>query len=470
MTDSDLVIIGAGPAGMAAAATAAASGLSVTIVDEQPAAGGQIYRAIETAPAERCRILGEDYLAGRPLAAGLADDRITHATGATVWRVEVDGTVVYSRDGVATKITGKCVLVATGALERPVPIPGWTLPGVMLAGAAQILLKQSGVVPSRAVITGAGPLVYLVAQQLIRAGHPPLALVETQTAADLIGALPLLPSALRKWRMLAKGSAMLRDIRKAGVKRFTGARDLAVVGDGEAQALTFASGGRREEIACDTVLLHQGVVANTQITRALGLEHVWDDGQRAFRPKTDIWGATAQDAIFVAGDGAGVGGAKAAEYAGRLAALRISESLGAITAGERDDQAAPIRRALATERAFRPFIEAAYPPSREILRPADDAIICRCEEVTAGDIRRYAQLGCEGLNQTKAFGRPGMGPCQGRYCGLTVCELLAQAHGKKPSEIGYYRLRAPLKPVTLGELASLAGAPGRNSIKEKERT
>jgi NAD(P)H-nitrite reductase large subunit len=109
--------------------------------------------------------------------------------------------------------------------------------------------------------------------------------------------------------------------------------------------------------------------------------------------------------------------------------------------------------------AARPFLEAAYPPYAGALSPADSTIICRCEEVTAGDIRATAKLGCLGPNQTKAFGRAGMGPCQGRYCGLTVTRLLADANGRTPDQTGSYRIRAPIKPVTLGELSQLAVAP-----------
>jgi hypothetical protein len=110
---------------------------------------------------------------------------------------------------------------------------------------------------------------------------------------------------------------------------------------------------------------------------------------------------------------------------------------------------------LAAERALRPFLEVAYPPAAQVLSPADDTIICRCEEVTAGQVRGWAKLGCTGPNQTKAFGRVGMGPCQGRYCGLSVTALLAEAQGMTPQAVGAYRIRPPFKPVTLGEVASL---------------
>ncbi|WP_210421487.1 (2Fe-2S)-binding protein [Hoeflea halophila] len=145
----------------------------------------------------------------------------------------------------------------------------------------------------------------------------------------------------------------------------------------------------------------------------------------------------------------------AAELEGAIAALAIACDLSVITRSTRDRAARRLRRRLRGELAARPFIDRAYPPHAEALAPADETIVCRCEEVTAGAVRGFARLGCLGPNQAKAFGRPGMGPCQGRYCGLTVTELLADANRQTPDAAGYYRIRPLIKPVTLGELAAM---------------
>ena len=455
MTEVDLVIVGAGPAGMSAAVTAAEIGLSVLLLDEQPAAGGQIYRNVAKAAGTRGDILGKDYTYGLALVAAVQNAAIGHVSDATVWKIGEDGTVAYSVNGKASVIQARKVIIATGALERPVPIPGWTLPGVMTAGAAQILLKQSGLVAERAVICGSGPLIYLIAQQMIRAGKPPLAIIETQTKSDLLNAMRHLPHALRGWRYLMKGAKLLSEIKRAGVMRVTGAENLRIEGDAEVRALAFTHRGKITRIQCDLVLLHQGVVPNTQATRSLRLEHSWSSAQRCFHPITNEWGLSSLETVYVAGDGAGIGGAKAAEQAGAISALHVAFALGFITKADRDKRAAPILRLQSAELALRPFLDRAYQPSDQVLKPADDTVICRCEEVTAGDIRAYAQLGCTGPNQTKAFGRSGMGPCQGRYCGLTVTELLSQETGTTPDAVGSYRIRPPLKPITLGELATL---------------
>jgi len=460
--EADLVVIGAGPAGMAAARTAADAGLSVLLLDEQPTAGGQIYRDVERATGRRSAVLGKDFTRGLDLVRELGHPNIRHIRSAVVWQIEAGNRLTFTADGAATLASFKRLLIATGALERPMPVPGWTLPGVMTAGAAQILLKQSGIVCEDAVLAGSGPLLYLVAAQMCRAGSPPLALIETQTFGDRLSAVRHGFGAFRGWRMLAKGLGLLSEIRRAGVKRYAGARDIAIDGEGRAEAIRFTESGRQQRIACATVLLHHGVVPNTQATRSIGIPHRWNDRQHAFVPECDAWGRTSVGDIFIAGDGGGIGGAEAAVLTGRLAALEIAVDLGRLSRAARNNAAAPIRRRLEKELAIRPFIDAAYPPFPEALAPADETIVCRCEEVTAGDIRGYAALGCLGPNQTKAFGRSGMGSCQGRYCGLTVTELLSAANGRTQDETGYYRIRPPLKPVTLGELAAV------NTWKNKE--
>lgn len=455
MRKADLVIVGAGPAGMAAARRAAACGLSVLLLDEQPRPGGQIWRDVERVAPLRGDLLGSDYTEGVAAVLSLAHDRIAHVAGATVFAIEEGKRVAFTLAGKAELAEGGRILLATGALERPMPVPGWTLPGVMTAGAGQILLKQSGLVAEDAVLVGSGPLLYLLAVQMLRAGTPPKALIETQTRADLIAALRHGAGALRGWRMMAKGVAMLAELRRAGVPRYAGATAIAIAGTDRAEAVSFAAGGSERRIACGTVLLHHGVVPNTQASRSIGLAHRWNDAQHCFEPETDEWGRSSADKVFIVGDGAGIGGAKAAALTGELAALAAACDLGAIAEVERDRKGAEIRRWLAGELAARPFIDRAYPPFAEALAPADSTIVCRCEEVTAGDIRRVAALGCLGPNQAKAFLRAGMGPCQGRMCGLSVTGILAAANGLGAAETGALRIRPPIKPVTLGELAAL---------------
>ena len=456
----DVAVIGAGPAGLAAATRAAGAGLTVVLLDEQETVGGQIYRAIERSDAQRREILGPDYVAGAALADAFARSGARYEPNASVWQVTRERSVHYLKDGKVGSFEAKRVVLATGALERPFPIPGWTLPGVLTAGAAQILLKSAGEVPTEPpVLVGCGPLLYLLGWQYVRAGVPIRALVDTTRHEDRWRAKRHMISALRAWPYLAKGLQLLRALREAGVPIHEGADDLRIEGapgdDGteRAHALSFSVRGVPQRIEANVFLLHQGVVPNTQFSWSLRATHHWDDAQLCFTPQTDEWGELDLAGIFVAGDGGGIAGAQAAEAQGELSALAIAAQLGAIDQTTRNRSAAPLLRRLAEVRRIRPFLDTLYRPRDENRVPRDDVLVCRCEEVTAGDVRRFVELGCQGPNQAKSFGRCGMGPCQGRLCGLTVTEVIADALKVSPATVGYYRIRPPIKPLALGELA-----------------
>ena len=441
---------------MSAAVEAARHGASVYLLDEQISAGGQIYRNVAKTSQRQSEILGKDYLAGLTLVEALHRSQVVHRTGVTVWQVAEDGKVVFSEVGRAEQIQGRHVILATGAMERSVPLPGWTLPGVMTAGAAQILLKTSSMVAHDAVLVGSGPLLYLVATQLLAAGAPPKALIETQTRRNLVAAFAHLGGALGSWPMLLKGLKMIASLRKAGIKRYTGATDISIEGNNTAEVVCFHAQGNHHRIDATTVLLHQGVIPNTQISRLLGLDHYYDHAQCCFHPQTNGLGQSSHPRFSIAGDAAGIGGADAASLSGQICALNALDCISTINTSQRDGMMPGLQLLLRRALSIRPFLDALYAPPRNIRLPDDKTIVCRCEEVTAGDIRRYAALGCKGPNQTKAFGRSGMGPCQGRYCGLTVTEILAAETTQTQDAVGSYRIRAPLKPVTLAELASLS--------------
>lgn len=451
----DVVIVGAGPAGMAAACVAAERGLTVTVLDEQDAPGGQIYRAVTKANARRLSVLGPDYAAGGELARAFAACGAKHERGAAVWQVSAARVVDYVQGGVVKSVQAGSVILCSGAMERPFPVPGWTLPGVLTAGAAQILLKTAEVVPGEPVVlAGCGPLLYLLAWQYLRAGVPIRAIVDTTEGADYRRAMAHLPGAVKGWRQLAKGLKLMSAIRRAGVPLHQGASDLALEGGEAVEAIRFTARGRASRIPARVVLLHQGVVPNTQISWSLRAQHRWDDAQLCWVPVTDEWGELDVAGIYVAGDGRGIGGAQAAEQQGRLAALEVAHRAGRIDRAARDSLAAPVQRALRETLHIRPFLDALYRPKDANRIPADDVTVCRCEEVTAGELRGFVRLGCLGPNQAKSFGRCGMGPCQGRLCGLTVTEVIASERGVSPAEVGYYRVRPPIKPVTLAELAA----------------
>jgi thioredoxin reductase/bacterioferritin-associated ferredoxin len=458
----DLVVVGAGPAGLSAAARAAGLGLSVLLADENPAPGGQIYRAVTTTPVAERAVLGDDYWRGTDIVARFERSAAAYAPRCMVWSLADDPAVPgmfelgLSLDGRARIIAAPQIILATGAQERPFPVPGWTLPGVMTAGAAQIALKSAGIVPSgRTVIAGCGPLLYLLAGQLAAAGADIVAVLDTTPRANWLKAAAALPGFLRS-PYLAKGVRLMAAARRR-LRFVSGVTDLAATGEARLDGVDYGRGGGTETIACDTLLLHQGVIPGVNMASAVGCALDFDEDQHCFVPRTDDWFASSVEGIAIAGDGAGIGGAESAALRGEIAAFDAARRLGRLSREERDRQAAPVRAGLARSLRGRRFLDLLYRPAPQFLGPRrDDTVVCRCEEVTAGQLRdAVRRLGVTGPNQMKAFLRCGMGPCQGRLCGPTVVELITETRGVAPGEIGYYRLRPPVKPVTLAELAAL---------------
>lgn len=457
----DLIVVGGGPAGMAAATTAARLGLKTVLLDEQPAAGGQIYRAVDSADPQVAKLLGSDYRHGATLTQALRASGAELRCDTLVWDVSRDLVVTALEGGKAVQFSAPQLIAATGALERPSPLPNWTLPGVLNAGAAQIALKAGASVPAGPVVlAGAGPLLLLVACQLLEAGVRVAGLVETAPWGNRLRALRHGAAALAAWPYLAKGLKMMARLRAARVPWVTQATELRVLGREHAQGLAFVTKGLSCEIAADTVLLHHGVIPNTQLSRLMRVQHRWSDQQLAWQVVADGYGQTSLPGLRMAGDGVAIAGAWAAEASGSLAALGAAHALGRLGHEQLARAAAPLQHLLSSEQRIRPFLDELYRPPRAITEPVDATLVCRCEEVTAGRIREMARLGCQGPNQTKFFSRCGMGPCQGRICGGVVTQLLASELGKSPQEIGAYRIRAPLKPVPLGALAALASQGG----------
>lgn len=453
----DLAIIGAGPAGMAAAMTSAGLGIDTVVLDEQPSPGGQIYRAITETPVRQGTVFGDDYWRGLELARSFVSSGARYLPGSTVFSVAPhveDGRreIGISSDGKARLLQARHVIVATGAQERPMPIPGWTLPGVLTAGAAQILLKSAGLAPSgRAVLAGSGPLLWLLAAQMLRAGGTLSAILDTSPRMRV--GFDMLAFVASPY--LSKGLALMRETRRHLVP-IRGVSALRAEGDDRLRRVSFQdSHGAARHIDCDTLLLHQGVVPSVNLAMSIGCAHRWDDAQLCFVPTLDGWGHSDVTGVSIAGDGAGIAGAEAAAERGRLAALDAACRLGRIDEAARDRQAGQPRRMLAKYTRGRAFLDRVFRPIDAHRIPAGDTIACRCEEVSAAQIVEAVGIGATGPNQLKAYLRCGMGPCQGRLCGLTVTELIARTRGMTPGRIGHYRLRPPVKPITVAELASL---------------
>ena len=463
-SQADVVVIGAGPAGMAAATSAAAVGAEVILLDEQPGPGGQIYRAIETVIRDRpadISFLGKAYGHGEAVVGAFRAVACDYRPHSTVWHIgeNIKGRqreIIYSQKGESRRILTKYVVIATGALERPVPIPGWTIPGVMTAGAVQSALKTSGAYPrGQLILMGSGPLILQLAVQLIAANVPISAIVDTTPPGGFGRALFNMPRAFLAGQYLLEGLRFMRVVKRSNVPIYKGAVQLEVNGDETVRNISFYIGGQRFLIDCDVVALHEGVIPNTQLTRLLGVEHRWNFQQRCFHPVIDQWGETTDSGVYVVGDGGAIGGALAAELDGHIVGLTVSERLGLLSESARDLIVEEQRLRGFINRSIRPFLDDFYPAPDWIGGIKDEVLACRCEEITAGQIRSVVRMGCSGPNHAKAFLRCGMGPCQGRMCASTVTDIIAKENGKEPFEVGSFRIRPPIKPITLRELANL---------------
>lgn len=453
MREVPLLILGAGPAGLAAAAEAARQGIAALLLDENPAPGGQVHRAVGGFYRPEPGTPGADQAAeGLALIEAAVASGTECRYGATLWAIQEDGVVTWSEGGEARQALASVLLLCPGATERAMPIPGWTQPGVMGVGAAQILMKTAGLLPEgKTWLAGQGPLLWLYAAQLLDKGVRPEGIIDLSPPGIPWRALPHLPMALRAPAYLAKGLGWMRAIRRAGIPVLRG-RELAALGTDRLAGISLDG----KTLPADLLLLHDGVVPNTQVTRALpGCAHAWDSAQMCFRPVLDEWGNTSLDGLLVAGDAGGIGGARAAALSGRIAAVEAARWLGRITPEQRDALAGPLLHRRSAELAPRALLDALYPPL-PMARVADDTLVCRCEEITAGRVRAAVRLGAQGPNQIKAFLRAGMGPCQGRVCGPAVHSLMAEARGVAPESLEPLRTRFPTKPVTVGELAGLA--------------
>jgi bacterioferritin-associated ferredoxin len=342
-------------------------------------------------------------------------------------------------------------------MERPVPFVGWTLPGVMTAGAGQILLKSAGIVPNNGVVVaGSGPLLLLLAWQYMQAGVTINAILDLSPKRNYWRALPHLPRALLAHHYILKGLKYQLQLKRAGVPFYNGVSDLCAVGQASITAVEFTHRSSRKRIETSLLMSHFGVIPDSHLSRSTGCDHYWDPSQLCWRPTIDQWSNSSIAGIAIVGDSAGIGGAVAAQHAGRLAGLESAHLLGCISSTERDENAHEDRRWLADDLHVRPFLEALFRPSPNLLvELKNETQICRCEEITAGTIRQAIQAGHHDPNQIKFFTRCGMGPCQGRQCDNAISQFVALELGNDIEQNESYRIRPPIRPLTIEQLANL---------------
>jgi len=443
-----VVIIGAGPAGIRAAQTLVEHGVRPVLLDEAARGGGQIYRR-QPANFKRSAVKLYGFEARKANALHQTIDtlreQLDYRPETLVWNAE-DGALDTLHDGHAARLAFSKVIVATGATDRILPVPGWTLPGVYSLGAAQIALKFQGcAIGERVVFAGSGPLLYLVAYQYAKAGAKVVAVLDSSPFSAQARALPGL---LSQPATLAKGIYYRGWLTAHGIAVHQGATLNRIDGEQRVQSLKWSDSNGQHQLDCDAVAFAHGLRSETQLADLLGCEFAWNPLNRAWLPTRDNAGRSSIAQVYLAGDGAGIMGADAAEMAGERAALALLEDIGYLIPPQRPAQ---LEQSLKRIGDFRQGLERAFAfPEHWAAEVADDVMVCRCEEVRAGDIREVVREGHWEINRVKAHCRVGMGRCQGRMCGAAAAEIIARESQRPVSEIGRLRAQAPIKPLPFG--------------------
>lgn len=461
-----LVIIGGGPAGMAAAIEAARAGLPCTLLDEAPRLGGQIYRQ----PPREFRLSehhrrDRDYRRGAALHAEFAavSDRIEVRSDTAVVGLEGGREVVWISREASGTLRSEQLVIGTGAYERSLPFPGWTLPGVMTAGGAQSFVKTQHVRPGRrALVAGTGPLLLVAANQLHQAGVEVVAVLE---AGRPTWSPRVLSKVWGEWQLLHDAWTYWRGLRRARIPLHFNYTVFEAHGREEVDAVTYGpidpvtwrpQRERIQRVDVDLLVVGFGLVPNTALTELAGCRHDYVHQVGGWIPVRTSHMETSVPGVFAVGDGAGVAGALVAIEEGRIAGITAAERAGVLSAAEADRRRAPALqrlRSLARVRDLLDEFSRLRPGLSELATPA--TLACRCEEVSLAEVDDALQQGARDLQAVKLFTRLGMGPCQGRNCGPSMAMHLANKLDRAPVEAGRINPRPPLKPVTLGAMARL---------------
>jgi len=410
MPDYDIVVIGAGPAGLAAAVRAAESGSRVAMVDDNPHPGGQIWRAaVGKASAEAARWIqsaeqhGVEWIAGARVFAAPAAKRIA----------------VEQFDG-ELELGYRSLILATGARERFLPFPGWTLPNVMGAGGLQALAKSGlPVAGKKIVIAGSGPLLLAVAKYMKEHGADVRLIAEQAKRSALLGfGLRLASHPGKLMQAVGLRAALF------GIPYLTSCWPVEAGGRDRLEAVTLQRGGKTWTERCDYLACGFGLVPNTELAELLGCRITSGGVEVDEQQRTSI------TKVYSAGEATGIGGLELALVEGEIAGFAAAGA---------SARARALFAARDRYRRFAAALELAFAPREELKAlPREETLVCRCEDVTMGRVRA-----CSGWREAKLHTRCGMGPCQGRVCGGAVEFLF----GWKPESV-----RPPVFPARIESL------------------
>lgn len=459
--EPEVLVIGGGPAGLMAATTAAEAGAEVVLLDERPAVGGQYYKQ----PKVPHRLPGgmleqKQFRDGADLARRARAAGVTVHSNALVWGVFEPGSFATQVDGGACLFRPGRTIVATGAYERAVAFPGWTLPGVMTTGAAQTLLRSYGALPGQRVFVGGnGPLNYQVALELHNAGADVVAVVESSRGVGVRTISAALRMLIADAGLTAAGMRLRFGLAAAGIPLITSSAIAAVdAAEGGLQVQygsADASGVRPDAaVEVDAVCMGYGFLPNNELLRLAGCAHRFDATRHALLTDRDENCETSIPGMYAVGDCCGLGGAHAAMEEAKIAASHTVESLGKTISADASRSAG---RRLQKHRKFQSALWSLFDAPRHADELAQaDTLVCRCEGVTLAQLDDAIAAGHRSLRAVKQCTRIGMGNCQGRYCVSLTAARLRRTGSFEDDEYSFLAPRMPLKPVSIADVAMLA--------------
>jgi thioredoxin reductase len=474
----DVAIVGAGPAGLAAADILRGHGLRVVVIDEQPRAGGQILRQPPRAFAVENWLSSPLYARVKALLASMEhSDAVTWRFETTVlgilpaspYRRPAEGDAPHElwlqHQGHCELLRSQVVLLAPGCYERPLAFPGWTLPGVMGTGAIQGFVKSQQFVPgNRFLLAGHHPLQLIVADQLLGAGAQVAAVLFTQPTWRALAVLERPGLLLRYHRQFVETGNILRRLKRAGVPVLFGSTVVQAAGEQSVERATIApltadgriDRERASDIECDRIGACHGFLASSELARQAGARVRLRENEGGWLVLHDRWFESSVPNLFVAGEITGLSGADAAQEKGRIAGYGVLRALQRVTTEDGERLARPARRRLKKLDAFAAMLNRLAAPPQGLLEQTatPDTILCRCESITFGEMRRSLQQHAHiaSADAAKLLTRAGMGLCQGRFCAHHVAALVAEARGLTTDAAGTFHSQAPVKPVLLRAL------------------
>ena len=462
--DVELVVVGAGPAGIEAAITASQAGVDVTLIDSSPKPGGQYFKQI---PAPFQSDDHSDHHAKAQQSFKRLGSSSVHLLQNTlVWGIfegSKPGTWCLTLHGpdAPARLNARAVILATGAFDRSVPFPGWDLPGVITTGAALTMIKNQRLLPGkRVILSGTGPLQLAAAAHLVQAGAEVAAVCESATNL-LWRSIPHLPAVWGQWGRMNEGMNFMRTLAGARVDYRLGWAVTCARGENRVNEATIAkldSNGKpipQSKIirAVDTVVVGYNLTPSTELCRLLDCELEFDIRRGGFIPRRNEAMQTSCQGIYAVGDCAGIGGAEMAMIEGRIAGYSAAVQLAHLTERCALQAASREKTALRREQRFARLLGNLFSPPPGLYTLAEaDTIICRCEQVTLGQIQEAITYGAQTVGDVKNLVRTGMGNCQGRTCGSMVAQILAAETGRMVEDVRYFNIRPPVHPVPLGAI------------------